>query len=112
MRRRLRLRSVLRFLGLLLVLLVCGGAVAWYVNQDVRYLVRAVVEEAGILWRRRPLTEVIADPETDAVTRGKPEPGLSARAIARPRRRRCAHPPARGRTPSLRDGPRNSPATR
>lgn len=82
MRRRLRVRTVLRLFGLLLLLVVCSGAVAWYVNRDVRYLVRAVVEEAGILWRRRPLTEVIADPETDAVTRGKLELVLAARDFA------------------------------
>jgi predicted aminopeptidase len=43
---------------------------AWLLSDEVRYLTRAGVEEARILERARPLEKVIADPGTDAVTRG------------------------------------------
>ena len=43
---------------------------AWLVSDEVRYLTRAGAEEARILERARPLEKVIADPKTDAATRG------------------------------------------
>jgi len=74
-----RVLRVLRMLVLILVVLV-GAAMA--VSADVRYLVRAGVAEAGILLRRRPITEVVADPSTDAATRGKLTLVIAARAFA------------------------------
>jgi len=79
---RITARRVLRGLGYLAAALVLAAAGAWYVSADVRYLVRAGVEEAGILLRRRPITAVVADPATDARTRGKLELVLAARAFA------------------------------
>lgn len=46
------------------------------------YIVRAGVEEAKILSRREPITDVIADPDTDAETRRKLELVLQARDFA------------------------------
>jgi predicted aminopeptidase len=43
---------------------------AWLVSDEVKYLTRAGAEEARILERARPLDQVIADPKTDAGTRG------------------------------------------
>ncbi|MBI2797277.1 MAG: aminopeptidase [Gemmatimonadetes bacterium] len=51
--------------GLLSVLV---GAAA--TTRTGRYIARAAWEEGGILARRRPIAEVIADPRTDARTRG------------------------------------------
>ncbi len=73
---------VRRVLAALLVLIVAGGAVLWLASRDVRYLVRAAVEEARILAHRRPIAKVIADPATDAATRGKLELVLAVRAFA------------------------------
>lgn len=56
--------------------------VAYVASADVRYVARAVVEEAGILWRRRPIAEVIADRATDDATRGKLALVLAARDFA------------------------------
>lgn len=64
-------------LGLLLLL-----ALGWLASADVRYLMRAGVEEALILAARRPIAEVAADPATDAETRGKLLLVLSARGFA------------------------------
>ena len=71
-----------RVLAALLVLLLAGGAVLWLASRDVRYLVRAAVEEARILARRRPIVRVIADPATDAATRAKLELVLAVRGFA------------------------------
>jgi predicted aminopeptidase len=43
---------------------------AWLVSDEVKYLTRAGAEEARILDRARPLEQVIADPKTEAGTRG------------------------------------------
>ena len=60
------------FLGILVVavgLFVSFGT-AWLVSDEVKYLTRAGAEQARILERARPLDRVIADPKTDAATRG------------------------------------------
>ena len=77
-----RWRLVRRVLLALLILVVAGGAVAWLASRDVRYLVRAGLEEARILARRRPIAAVVADPGTDPATRAKLELVLAARAFA------------------------------
>jgi predicted aminopeptidase len=59
-------------LGILVVavgLFVSFGT-AWLVSDEVKYLTRAGAEQARILERARPLDKVIADPKTDAATRG------------------------------------------
>jgi len=68
-------------LMLAFVLLALFGA-AWAFSSDVRYLTRAGLAEAGILLGRRPIAEVVADPATDAATRGKLTLVLAARAYA------------------------------
>ena len=82
MKFRPRLKSVVRLAGVLAVLLLAAALVAWYVSPDVRYVARAAVEEAGILWRRRPIERVVTDPATPPVTRGKLELVLAARGFA------------------------------
>lgn len=47
-----------------------------------RYLVRAAWEEGKILRRRRPIAELLADPSTDARTRGKLRLVTETRAFA------------------------------
>ena len=47
-----------------------------------RYLARAGWEEAKILWRRRPITEMIADPAVDSLTRHKLRIVLAGRQYA------------------------------
>jgi predicted aminopeptidase len=47
-----------------------------------RYLARAGWEEAKILWRRRPITEMIADASVDSLTRRKLRIVLEARRYA------------------------------
>ncbi len=79
---RKRLRTALRVLGAALGLLVVAAVIAWCVSREVRYLTRAAVEEALILARRRPIAAVVADPATDAVTRGRLQLVLAARDFA------------------------------
>jgi predicted aminopeptidase len=79
---RLRWRRIVRLFGVLVGLAFVAVLVAWYVSPDVRYVVRAAVEEAGILWRRRPIARVVADPATPPVTRGKLALVVAARGFA------------------------------
>lgn len=81
-KRRLTLRSLLRLTGGALLLLLLALGAAYVVNGDVRYVVRVGVEEAGILMRRRPITEVAADSTTDPATRSKLLLVLAAREFA------------------------------
>jgi predicted aminopeptidase len=70
--------------GLAAVALVLGAlaGVAWLVSADVRYVLRAALEEALILAARRPITEVAGDTTTDPATRGKLFLVLAVRAFA------------------------------
>ena len=65
----------------LIVLLVVGAAAA-ALSSDVRYILRAAVAEGGILWRRRPIVEMVGDSATDRLTRGKLLLVLAARGYA------------------------------
>jgi predicted aminopeptidase len=76
------MRRVLRALAWLAVVLAALVGIAMALSADARYLVRAGVAEAGILLRRRPIAEVVADPATDAATRGKLTLVLAARTFA------------------------------
>jgi len=66
--------------------LLAGAAVAaalyLAVTPTGRYLLRAAWEEGKILWRRRPIAELVADPTTPAATRAKLELVLDARGFA------------------------------
>ncbi len=77
-----RTRRALRWLGWLSLLLAAAMAAGWAASADVRYLLRAAWAEAGILWRRTPIERVVADPRTDAATRGKLLLVLAARGFA------------------------------
>jgi predicted aminopeptidase len=70
-------------LGALVLVAVLGCVLAWLGSRDVRYVVRAGIEEARILWARRPIADVVADAATDAATRGKLLLVLAARDFAR-----------------------------
>jgi predicted aminopeptidase len=78
----IRLRTVLRIAGAGFGVLVLLAAVAWAASREVRYLTRAAVEEALILARAHPITAVVADPATDAVTRGRLQLVLAVRDFA------------------------------
>ena len=77
-RRRWSWRRVLRWSAAALSVLF----IAWLATPTGRYLLRAAWEEGKILARRHPITEVIADPSTDAAVRAKLELVLRARAFA------------------------------
>ncbi len=65
------------------LLVACGGvAVLTAATRTGRYLVRAAWEEGKILRGRRSIAELVQDPRTDAVTRGKLQLVLDARAFA------------------------------
>jgi predicted aminopeptidase len=57
-----------------------GAALA--VSADARYLARAGVAEAGILWRAEPIERLVSAPGTDSVLRGKLLLVLAVRAYA------------------------------
>lgn len=77
-----RLRWVRRALRALAF--VALALVAWLVLAPTgRYLLRGAWEEAKILARRRPLSEILADSATTPVLRAKVELVLAARAFAR-----------------------------
>lgn len=82
LKRRITFRLVRRVVTALLGVLLFAAAAAWYVSEDVRYVVRAGLEEARILLRRKSIAELVADPTTDPVTRAKLELVLAARSFA------------------------------
>lgn len=63
--------------------LVLAAAAFLSLTEIGRYLARAGWEEAKILWRRRPIAEMVADTTVDRVTRYKLQLVLDARAYAR-----------------------------
>jgi predicted aminopeptidase len=66
--------------GVALALLV-GGSLALS-GCATGYVMRAAYEEAGLLWRRVPITDVLQDETLDAATREKLELVLAVRAYA------------------------------
>ncbi len=76
------MRVAVRIGGIVLVVLAVVAVVAYAASREVRYLARAAVEEALILARRRSIAAVVADPATDAFTRGRLELVLAARDFA------------------------------
>jgi predicted aminopeptidase len=79
---RVLFRTILKFVGAALGVLIVAAAAAWAASREVRYLTRAAVEEALILARRQPIAQVVADPATDAFTRGRLQLVLAARDFA------------------------------
>ncbi len=75
-------RRALRWLGWLMLAVAAMVGLAWSASADARYLMQAAWAEAGILWRREPITRVVADGRTDPATRGKLLLVLAARAFA------------------------------
>ncbi len=75
-------RRALAAAGIAVAILAALAAAGFVLSADVRYVARAAVAEAGILWRRRPIPRVIADPSTDPATRGKLELVLAVRDFA------------------------------
>ncbi len=66
------------------LLIACGGvALLTAGTRTGRYLVRAAWEEGRILRGRRSIAALVHDPKTDAVTRGKLQLVLEARAFAK-----------------------------
>jgi predicted aminopeptidase len=79
---RMQIPPALRGIAVVAVVLAGLFGVAFVLSADVRYLARAGAAEAGILMRRRPIAEVVADPTTDPMTRSKLTLVLAARAFA------------------------------
>jgi predicted aminopeptidase len=78
-----RPRRALRRLALAVVVTaLLGAAGAWIGFPEVRYVVRAGIEEARILLARRSIAALVADPTTDAATRAKLGLVLAARGFA------------------------------
>lgn len=63
-----------------LLALCCAGLFA---TCSPTYVIRGAIAEAKILHRRRPISEVLADPATDAATRAKLQIVVQARSFAR-----------------------------
>jgi predicted aminopeptidase len=79
---RRRWRLAVRIVGGVALLLVLALAVAVVVSPDVRFVLRATYEEARILLRRRPLADLVKDPDVPAAWREKAALVLAARAYA------------------------------
>jgi predicted aminopeptidase len=76
-------RRVLKWLLYSLLLLVAAAAIVVAATETGRYIARAGWEEAKILWRRRDISEIVADTSIDQLTRRKLHIVLDARAYAR-----------------------------
>jgi predicted aminopeptidase len=75
---RIRWAWIRRGAGLILAL-----ALAYLIIAPTgRYLLRAAWEEAGILWRRRSIADLVADPSTPSADASKLRLVLAARAFA------------------------------
>lgn len=68
-------------LGLVTALLL-AVATAALVSSDVRFVLRGTYEEARILLRRRPLADLVHDPDAPAAWREKAALVLEARTFA------------------------------
>ena len=66
--------------GMLGVLVVFGLALAF--SADARYVARAGLEEARILWRRRPIAKLLADSAVSDALKQRLRLVLAARAFA------------------------------
>lgn len=66
-----RRRSLFRRFARYAVAIVLVLAAAIVLSGDGRYLLRAAWEEGRILWRRRPIAEVVADVSTSAALRAR-----------------------------------------
>lgn len=75
-------RRIRRWLGRSLLAVVAIGLAYLVASPTGRYLLRAVWAEAGILARRRRITDIIADSSTSRETRRKLQLVLAARAFA------------------------------
>jgi predicted aminopeptidase len=75
-------RGVVKWTLRALVTIAAAIALFLSATETGRYLARAGYEEAKILWRRRDISEIVADTATDQVTRAKLKTVLDARAYA------------------------------
>jgi predicted aminopeptidase len=76
-------RRVLRWSLIALGVFVLAIVAFLGITETGRYLARAGWEEAKILWRRREIAEIVADPAVNDTTRRKLRIVLEARAYAR-----------------------------
>ena len=72
----------MRLVARVVVVLVLFGVALLVLTPTGRYLTRGAWEEAKILWHRRPISEIIADPATPPEVRAKLKLVLGARAFA------------------------------
>jgi predicted aminopeptidase len=75
-------RVAARWIGRALLALLLVAAVYLVATPTGRYVLRAIWAEAGILARRRDITDIIADSSTSPATRRKLQVVLAARAFA------------------------------
>ncbi len=76
------LRCIRRYALRSLALISLTFAVLVAVSAEVRFVLRATLEEGRILWRRRPIAEMIADPGTPPELRAQLELVREARTFA------------------------------
>src|SRR5512146_1068237 len=75
------MKKLSSFRKLLLPLFIGATALVFATCSPV-YVIRAGIEEAKILHRRRPISEVLADPATDTDVRRKLQLVIQARSFA------------------------------
>jgi predicted aminopeptidase len=83
LKRCFRRRRVRRWLLGTTLAIVAGVALFLTLTETGRYLARAGWEESKILWRRRPISEIVADSSVSRATRQKLQVVLDARAYAK-----------------------------